>query len=337
MLPESMYRGLRAGVLPRVYPLKSYLELAEGRIGRARFARDGLKNSLNTVVRPLRVIKSIDIEKTEFSGYRFTSSSANIIKLGDELSYRVDYRSLRATPVAGEITQRMGAKEDKILVLFMPYAPWFFESRYALSEPQRLECSSEVLALAGVFRYDRVTETFPVGLLDDRYKPDGEFPVSGADNVVLDVAYDWRVQNTVYPTPLPPGLSFDLMSVSVVSGFYPYEGKQYKDPAVENRIRVGARIVNNTGAAIRATNWGAPLSVMGEDNRHVAQINCDISFPARDIPNGGTYSYSIDLNLPTWAYGKIALAHAINFYKAGMYIGGLGPLWQFEAFRLRLP
>jgi hypothetical protein len=336
MLSEAMYRGLRAGVLPKVYPLKGYLELGEGRLRQARFSAHELKNSLN-LVRPLRVIKSVDIEKTEFSGYRFRSSSAYIVKYGDELSYRVHYKSLRATPVTGKVTQRMGPRKDVIIVIFMPYASWSFESKYQISDPQYLECSSEVLALAGVFRYDRVTETFPVGLLDDRYKPVGEFPVSGADNVVLETAYDWRVQNTVYPTPLPPGLSFDSMSVSMVSGFYPYEGKHYKDPATENRIRASARVVNGTGATIRVTNWGAPLSVLGEDNRHVAQINCDISFPARDIPNGGAYSYSVDLNLPTWCFGRVALAHAMNVYRAGMYVYGGGPLWQFEVFRLRLP
>lgn len=336
MLPARMYSSLRAGRLPKFHA-KSFIELGIGGLGQAKFVRDELKNSFNTIVRPLRVIKSVDIEGTRFSGYRFTSSSAHIIKFGDELSYRVDYKNLRATPVTGKITQRMGRKEDKITVLFMPFAPYAFESRYALSEPQRLECSSEVLALAGIFRYDRVTETFPVGLLDDRYKLAGEYPVAGADNAVLDIAYDWRVQNLVYPTPLPSGLTFDSMSVSMVSGFYPYEGKNYKDPATENRVRVAARIVNRTGATIRVTHWGMPLSVLYEDNRRVSQINADISFTSRDIPNGGTYNYPIDLNLPRWCYGKIALAHALNVYKAGMYIYGGGPLWQFEVFRLRLP
>lgn len=336
MLPEAMYRGLRTGVLPKVYPLKGYSELGEGRLRQARFGAHELKNSLN-LVRPLRVIKSVDIEKTEFSGYRFVGSSAYITKYGDELSYRAHYKNLTPTPVTGKITQSMGPREDKMIVLFMPYAPWSFESKHAISDPQYLECSSEVLALAGVFRYDRVTETFPVGLLDDRYKPVGEFPVAGADNAVLDIAYDWRIQNTVYPTPLPSGLSFDSMSVSMVSGFYPHEGKYYKDPTTENRIRASARVVNLTGAAIGVTNWGAPLSVLGEDNRRVAQINCDISFPARDIPNGGAYSYSIDMNLPGWCYGKVALAHALNVYKAGMYVYGGGPLFCFEIFRLRLP
>lgn len=331
-----MYSSLEAGVLPKVYPLKSYAELGAGKLKRERFGAHELKNSLN-MVRPLRVIKSVDIERTEFSGYRFRSPSAYITKFGDELGYRVHYKNLMATPVVGRVTQRMGEREDSITVLFAPYAPWSYELRHAISEPQHLECSSEVLAAAGAFRYDHVTEMYTVGMLDDRYKPVGEYPVARADNAVLDIAYDWMVRNTAYPTPLPSGLSFDSMSVSMISGFYPYGGKYYKDPAVENRVRVSARIVNRVGEAIRAVHWGAPLSVMFADDRHVSQINADVSFPTRDIPSGGTHSYSIDLNLPGWCYGKVALAHAMNFYRHGLYFYGGGPFLRFEVFRFRLP
>lgn len=332
-----MYASLNAGKLPRLSTSKTLLDLGLHWLKSARFRSDELANATAELVRPLRVIKSIDIEGTEFSGYRFKSSNAYIAKSGDEVSYTGLYKNLRASPITGRITQAMNTKKDEVVVLFMPSAPFKFESKYVVTDPGSLRCSSEVLAAAGIFRYDRISEAFNIGVLDDRYKPVSEYPVSGADDVVLDIAYDWSVENLVYPLPLPSGLKFKNMSASFQSGFYPYEGKNYKDHATNNIIRAKATIKNNTGATIRVTHWGAPLSVLYEDLRHVSQIDVNVSFPSRNISNGGTYSYYIDINLPRWCYGRVALAHALNVYKGGMYIYGGGPLWQFEVFRLRLP
>ncbi|MEM2352298.1 MAG: hypothetical protein QXT26_07810, partial [Thermoproteota archaeon] len=127
------------------------------------------------------------------------------------------------------------------------------------------------------------------------------------------------------------------LSVNYVSGFTEYEGKRYKDPRVDNRVRVAAKINNNTGSTVRVAHWGFPLSVLYEDNRHVSQVDVAVSFPTRTISNGDSYSYSIEFNLPEWCYGKVAAAHALSFYKNGNPIYYGGPLYQFEVFRLRLP
>lgn len=332
-----MYEGLRAERLPKLYPAKTALETALSRLKDARFRRDRLLNTAVKVVKPLRKVKGIVIEGTSFSGYRMTLRNAYVSKYGDELIYRTRYKNQRAFPLMGKITQRMDEAEHITHVLFMPLAPYEAEVKHRVVEPKSLMCSAEVTAETGLIRYDSVSEAFNVGLFDDRYKPAGEYPVSGVDNAILDIAYDFRVANLVYPLPLPSGLSFERMSASYRSGFLLYEGKQYKDPAVNNTIRVAATIRNNTGATVRVEHWGFPLSVLYEDNRRVSQIDVAVSFPARDIANGGTNSYYLDFNLPRWAYGRIAAAHALNIYKDGMYIYGGGPLFQFEVFRLRLP
>jgi len=336
-LPELMYEGLRAGRLPRLYPAKTRVETALTHLKNARFRRDRLFNTAVKVVKPLRTVKGIVVEGTNFSGYRLTLRNAYVSKYDDELTYKARYKNQRAIPLMGKITQRMGETEHITHVLFMPLAPYEAEMKHRLVEPKSLRCSAEVTAEVGIIKYDSVSETFNVGVFDDRYKSAGEYPVSGVDNAVLDIAYDFKVANLVYPLPLPSGLSFEAMSVSYRSGFLVFEGKQYTDPAVNNAIRVAATIRNNTGATIRVEHWGFPLSVLYADNRHVSQIDVSVSFPARDISNGATYSYYLDFNLPAFAYGRIAAAHALKFYQDAMirYIGG--PLWQFETGRLLLP
>lgn len=335
-LPETMYGSLRAGRLPRLYPAKTPLETALSHLKTIRFRRDRLLNTA-VKVKPFLTVKGIAVEGTDFSGYRTTIRNAYVSKYGDELKYKARYKNQRAIPLMGKIAQKMNGAEHLVHVLFMPLAPYESEVSHILDEPKALSCSVEVTAETGLFRYDSVSERFNVGLFDDRYKPTDEYPVRGVDNAVLDIGYDFRVANTVYPLPLPSGLTFEGMSVSYRSGFLLYEGKRYMDPAVNNTIRVAATIRNNTGATIGIKHWGFPLSVLYEDNRRVSQIDVSVSFPTRMIANRSTSSYYLDFNLPGWNYGKISAAHAMRVYKAGMSIYFGGPMWCLECFRLRLP
>jgi len=336
-LPETMYGSLRDEKLPRLYPAKTTLETARSHLKTVRFRRDRLLNTAVKVVKPLRTVKGIAVEGTNFSGYRMILRNAYVSKYGDELKYKAQYKNQRSIPLMGKITQKMNGAERIVHVLFMPMAPYETELSHVLDEPKALSCSAEVTAETGLIRYDSVSERFNVGLFDDRYKPADEYPVQGADNAVLDIGYDFRVTNMVYPLPLPSGLSFEGMPASYRSGFLLYEGKRYTDPAVNNTIRVAATVRNNVGATIRIVHWGFPLSVLYEDNRRVSQIDVSVSFPARDIVHGATYSYYLDFNLPGWNYGKICAAHAMRVYKAGMPIYFGGPMWCLECFRLRLP
>jgi len=337
MLPECMYKSLREDKLPKVYPTKSLLELLPHRARTLKRRRDEIRNVAVKLVRPLALVKAVTITGTKFSGYRTVSRNAYICKPGDEVSYQVDVKNQLRRPTVAKLTVAMDEEKQLITVLFMPLAPYSRTLKKKITDPETLRCSATVTSATGFFRYDAVNETYNVGLFDDRYKPAGEYPVAGVDNVVLDIAYSWRITNLVYPTPLPEGLTFDSMSVEFRSGFVVYEGKVYKDPAVNNIIRVGARIKNNTGTAITVKHWGFPLTVLFEDNRRVSQVNVDVTFPDRTINNGQYYSYYLDIPLPTWCYGKVALAHALRVYKAGMPIYFGGPLWQTECFRLRLP
>jgi len=337
MLPELMYKSLKAERLPKIYPSKTLAERLP-HLGRTlKRRKDELRNLTVKTVRPLALVKAVVITGTKFSGYRTIFRNAYIGKYGDELTYQVDVKNQLKRPTVATITQTVGKAKEITTVLFTPLAPYSRTMTKTLTDPESLRCVTTVTSATGLFRYDSIDETYNVGLFDDRYKPSAEYPVSGADNAILDIAYSWRITNLIYPTPLPSGLTFDSMWVQFRSGFLSYGGKYYKDPAINNTIRVGARIRNNTGASIVVKHWGFPLSVLYEDNRRVSQINVDISFPDRTIYNGQYYSYYIDFNLPNWCYGRIAAAHALNVYKGGMYIYGGGPLFQFEAFRLRLP
>ncbi len=335
-LEALTYRHLERGILPKIYPAIRITEALKNSARQASRGLDLLRNEA-ALIKPLAVRKAVRITGTKFSGYRTSLRNCFIFKPEETAVFQVDYVNQLVRPNVAKISQSIGDVEAKAQVLFLPRSTYTFQASRKVTSPAVLECSANVTSELGIFKYDSVYQRYSVGLFDDRYKPLDEYPVSGVSNAILDIAYSWRVQNTVYPTPLPSGLTIDNLSVEMVSGFISYEGKAYKDPAVNNTVRIRARIVNNTGATIRLTHWGLPVSVLYEDNKHVSQADVSISFPEKTLANGEYYSYSLDLNLPAWAYGRVAVAHAINFYRNGLYFYGGGPFYCFEVFRLRLP
>jgi len=343
MLPELMIQRLKEKKLPKIYPTKTLVERGFHRILTAKRRANDLRNAMvksAKLLSPLAVRKAISIKDTSFSGYRTKMRNAYIGKYGDELHYKVDYTSNLVRPTIAKITQSIGDVKTIKTVLFKHRGETYsITVDKKLEKPESLRCSASVTSELGLFKYDSISETYDVGLFDDRYKPVSEYPISNADNVVLDVAYDWKIGVSVYPPELPSGLIIDKISVSFLSGFIDYERKKYKDPSVNNTIRLRARIVNKTGDILKFEHWGTPLSVLYEDNKHVSQINVDVGIPTRTLYGYGEYyEYYLDINLPTWCYGKIAVCHAMNFYKGGkLYIYGGGPFICLESFRLRLP
>jgi len=331
-----MYRCLREGLLPKIYPAKSILEIGRHRIKEALRSGDLIKNEI-ALIKPLAIRKAVVITGTNFSGYRTTFRNAYVGKRNDTLIFEVNYKNQLARPTAAKIVQKMGDVRSEVHVLFMRHAPYTFKVEKPLTDPASLTCSAEVISETGLFRYDSTTQRYDVGLFDDSYKPVSEYPVPEANNVELDIKCDWKVGNSVYPTPLPEGLTIDSLSVEFLNGFMEYEDKLYKDPAVNNTVRIRARIVNKTGRTIKVEHWGLPLTAVYEDDLHVSQVDVAVNFPRRTIYNGASYSYYLDVNLPDWCYGKVAVAHAMNIYKNGLYCYGGGPLFCFEVFRLRLP
>jgi hypothetical protein len=328
-----MYRSLRENRLPKKYPLKPF---QRERVKQVLRRVDIVKNRL-ILIKPLAIRKAVAITDAVFSGYRMIYRNAYVGKSGDSLTYNVTYKNQLSRPTMAKIKQGIGDVQESKNILFKADSSYTFTVVKTLTDPASLTCFAEAVSELGVFNYDSVTQTYNVGLFDDRYKPVSEYPAPDVDNAVLDIAYSWSVKNTVYPTPLPSGLSFGSLSVELISGFIGYEEKNYKDPALNNIVRIKARIVNNTGARISYEHWGLPVSVLYEDDRHISQVNVDVSFPSGVLDSGKAYSYYLDIPIPAWCYGKVAIAHAINFYKDGMYIYGGGPFYCFEVFRLRLP
>jgi len=206
MLPELMYKSLKEERLPKIYPSKTLAERLP-HLGRTlKRRKDELRNLTVKTVRPLALVKAIMITGTKFSGYRTIFRNAYISRYGDELSYQVNVKNQLGRPTIATMTQAMGEEKEATTILFGPFAPYSRTMKKALTDPASLRCTTTVTSAAGLFRYDSITETYNVGLFDDRYKPSEEYPVAGADNAILDIAYSWRITNLIYPTPLPSGL-----------------------------------------------------------------------------------------------------------------------------------
>jgi hypothetical protein len=288
---------------------------------------------IDDVVHILSKFRAVTILTTSFSGYLFEYGGLYVVQQGKTLRWEVEYISQTRAPILVEIEQGLGDVRKKVEVLFAaPYGRF----KYAVemeARPGEINAYAIVRSPMGWTRYDYVSEYFRLAVLR-LLKPVSEYPVEGADNVVLDITYAWRDGCFTYPPELPPGLSFVNMSYEYLRGFVEYGGTKYKDPNVDNVVRVRATIKNETGTTINISHYGFPISVLYEDGRHVSQIDAPVSFPTFNLENGKTYSYSFDVALPEWCYGHVAIAHAIRVQRDEMPIYYGGPLWQLTAGEL---
>lgn len=288
--------------------------------------------------------KVVSITQSRLEGYRTVIRNAYIIKSGDELRFRCRYTYSGMAPDIVVVQQSIDGEAKTLNVLFTGKGSYYdLDVTTKVSGPKNVVCKAYTkpkvsVPIQKMRKYNELTQTYPVGLFDERPKPVSEYPVSDASNAVLDLPYSWSVGNSVYPEPVLPGLSFTDMSVGY-SGFLRYEDKYYKDPTRNNSVVIAYRIVNDTAYDLSVSHYGLLLSVLYEDNRHVSQVNIGVDFPSFTLNKGQYKDCSISVNLPSWAYGRVAMAHALNFYdrETGMlkYVGG--PFYRFEIFRLRLP
>ena len=340
-----MYESLRQGKLPTVSGVKPRTEVVVEKLKEWR--RTYIKY-LNTAsaIRAQSPTKKVSISNVRIEGYRATYRNAYMAKPGDSVRFgaRCTYTGLEPETIV--ITQRVDGKSREDVVLFLPQSYFDVKVDYEVQEPKTITYRVDTAPrLKAPVRYlidsvrlsTSLTQTYPIGLYDDRYKPTSEYPVVGVDNAVLDIPYTWRVENKVYPENTPPELYFENLSISYLSGFVAYGGKYYRDPSTNNTVRISAKVRNATGYALDVEHWGLLVAVLYDDDRHVSAANVDVSFPSFTLYNNQIKDYTLDVNLPTWAYGKVAVAHALNFYRGGTLIYGGGPFYCFEVFRLRLP
>jgi len=346
MLEEAAYGGLLGGKLPRVPNAKLPRELALEAAREAARARVLTINEARLVRAKASPLKRISIEWAGMEGYRFTHRSAYIAVAGDELTFRVRFSYRGTIPEIVRCTASAGDKSRTEAVFFAPRSTYEMAVKVPVGEPGYLRCSATTkprpkaplrYAIDYIRLANSASQSYPVGLLDPRPKPVSEYPVSGVDNAELMSPYSWSVGYSVYPTDVPPGLYIGGLSVEYRSGFVEYAGRYYRDPATNNTVRVRARVTNTTGYTLTLRNYGLVVSVLYEDNIHVSQAVVDVSFPERTLAHGESHSYYLDVNIPTWAYGRVAIAHAIAFYRGNTLFWVGGPFYRIEVGRLRLP
>ncbi len=344
MLEEYIYYALSTSKLPVIPNFKPLAELVLEHLRENKRRR---VNYLNTVfsIKAKSTPKLTSI-RGELLGYRGVFRGAYMVKSGEALRFRATYEYTGRKPETIVLDQSMDDTRYVYYVLFAPKSTYVLESTKSINEPCYLTCKAITKPRAQrplaylidyVRLYNELTQTYPIGLYDDRYKPVSEYPVEGVNNAVLDAPYSWRVENRVYPMPAPDGFVFDNLSVILLSGFINYEGKHYKDPATNNIVRATVRFTNNTAYTLTLRHYGLVLAVLYEDDMHASQGLVDVTFPDTTLLRGSRIEYYFDVSLPTWAYGKVLLAHAINFYIGNRLYWTGGPLYCFEVFRVRLP
>jgi len=334
-LPEYLYKNIEN--LPKVKPRKPVTRKIKGFFLTSRYKRSERLNKLSDIrimsrLRPFYIdeFNLIIPENTsmDYKGMKLFIPETVVTLHGKYVS------TIRGTRTA-TIYQKIGDNEKSLRVVFLCKGSYYnLDLNYMVSEPTSVTTVGRIIWRG---RMDQKVKTYTFGLFDSRPKPVSEYPVPEANNVELDIPYDFSVKNFIFPIPIPSGLNIHQMSVSYGSGWVPFAGTFYKDPYEENVVRVSFKITNRTGTPLIIRHLGFALSVLYEDNRHCSQINIDFTLPDRTLPVGGTTNYLKDFNLPDWAYGNLAVAWLLGFYSGSLPIYYGGPVFCFTAGRIRVP
>jgi len=334
-LPELIYE--RIDRLPRVYISLSPKERVKGFLKTLEYSRDSRRNAVADVRVLSRLSKPFYVDQSMLlapKGSFVIYKNVHVFKYGTETIFRARYISSLYTVSKAKVTQTIGEDKKVVTVIFPPRGYYDCDLLHRITKVGKETAIAEIVWRT---RVDRQVKEYNFGLFDNRYKPVEEYPVTGADNAELTLSYDFTVGNSIYPPNLPKGVNITNMSLSFYSGFCIFDDEPYKDPQADNTVEFSWKIVNNTGGSIDVVHWGLPISVLYNDSKHVSQVNAEISVPVKSLADGESATYTYRVNLPVWAYGHVALAHAVKLYRGRNVVYGGGPLFQFDVFRLHLP
>jgi len=308
-----------------------------GKLKRIRYFRNRRWNSL-IEVKPLGRVKPFFVDEANLllPRDRFVRYlDALVTEYGVRGIWRARYVSNIRGVHRASVRQSVGPEVRKVTVIFPRKDSYLnYEMDFDVVRAETLTCTGEIRWRG---RIDSQVKNYEIGLFDDRYKPVDQYPVPGADNTELDLVYDFRVQNLIYPEPLLDRTRIEGMEVEYEAGFVEYRGKMYRNPHVDAQMRFRWEFHNDRDKPLTLVHWGMPLSVLYEDNLHCSQINVDITFPDRTVDPRKSVRYEFTTVIPLWAYGRVSLAHAVNVYEDGLLRYSGGPFYCFEVFRIVLP
>jgi len=335
LIDEALQR-LDEGRVPKLSFLYLKLSNANATLRDFDYRRSFKVNRAELVMRQ-SLTKPFKIDAVNLTGYRTTYGNAFIIKNGDSLTFSARYVSTRSG--VGIIEQQIGNNKKIINVLFpTPNSYYDLSLDYIPSNPEKLTCTASIKPKA-IGQGDVVTQVYPIGMFDLRDKPVSEYPVSGADNYVLDIAYSWQDKIHIYPTP-PTEITFSNIRFTLKSGFVSFEGNNYRDPNATLYADFLFNISTSYGASVTIKHWGILVGVMYDGCRNVSQVDVtnQVGKPS-DVSGynvGAMYSFK-NVPFPNWIYGKAFLIYALKVFKNGYPVYYGGPVIQFTIGRLRLP
>lgn len=333
-LPELMIQ--RLDKMPRVRARTPLPTRVLGVLKSISYSRQTRINAVSDVrimsrMKPVYVdSSSLLAPKDSFIIYK----DVHVFEYGTKSLYHAKYIYDLRKPGSALVKQSIGNVAKHVRVIFPTRGYYELDVEYPVTKPENVTCKSEI---TWRMRGDSQTKTYALGLFDPSLKPVGEYPVPDADNAELTLSYTWEDKNFIYPTPIPSGLNITDMKVEYVSGWCFFKGGYYKDPSMNNQVRLSWTLKNNMGKTIKVVHWGVPVSVLYEDGLHVSQVNVSVSVPTQTIMSGSSVGYFFTINLPTWAYGHVCVAHAVRVFEDSMITYAGGPCFQFTVGRLRLP
>jgi len=226
-LPELMYT--RLDQFPRVRTRTPLSARAVGFLKSSRYARNRRWNSFADI-RVLSRLKPFYVDSSDLLAPRgsfVVYKDVHVFKYGTETIFRARYIGTLRKPSAAKVIQTIGADKRVVRVIYPT------RGYYDCEVPHKIDYVGTTKATAEIrwrLRGDLQVKNFEFGLFDDRYKPVDEYPVLGADNAELTLAYDFKVGNSIYPAPIPEGVSITDMRVELRSGFAILTGSIIKTP-----------------------------------------------------------------------------------------------------------
>ena len=334
--PDVAYARLKEDLIPRLKIRTPLIARALGIVKSRRYIRNSRWNAISDVRilsrrKPFYVESSLLLApRGSFTIYR----NVHAFKHGTECLFRAKYVGELFTPSKAKVKQTIGAEERIVWVLFPT------KGYYEHDVPYKVEKAEVVTATAEIRwrgRIDSQVKNYTFGLFDKSLKRAEEYPVAGVDNTILDIAYDFKVGNFIYPEPLPEGVSITDMRIEFKLGFCYFDGDYFKDPGTNNVVKFSWRLWNRTGRTLTIRHFGLPITCLYEDRRRVSQANSDVFIADRTVAHGHSTFFEGETAIPAWCYGHTAVCHVVNVYKDGMLIYGGGPFFCINVYRLLLP
>ncbi len=269
---------------------------------------------LNTLenIRPLAAWQPVTVDFNSFVAEPYYRSGLWAVHRGSDVKLKWEYANATKVTLPVDIKETMA---DKTIIdsFRMGSGKIIREVTYKVDKPISIDSSAEISVRGR--RPNKLTQTFPVGILDYRLKPIEEYPVLGAENITgpwTDDWLDWMSRADRFSVDYMLMVSF-LSSWSFTQRGFSREGNiWYKNHDETQSVTIELVFKNPfpppASLAVESLGGSPPvLYTTYEDRTRFSLVGVGKPLSAVEIPGGETAIHRFTASIPDWSYGEVVM------------------------------